>query len=150
MSTVLAQVNDDTIGSGQFRNGQNIAFLDLSHNSIHNITALCELKNIRYIDFRWNRVTDITPLLDLKNIRELYLHKNQITDITALKDLKNILLLNPYFYYREGGIKKKKCRTLQPLPSTFGARSIFDQSMGRPIRRPYCKKTGRRQVFPAR
>jgi len=76
-----------------------IVGLNLSFNSIKDISFLWRLESLKYLNFRNNQVNDISPLKELKNLQELYFMYNWVSSISPLKELKNLQTL--YFWYNK-------------------------------------------------
>ena len=72
------------------KNLKKLYYLDLSCNVITDITALTNLTNLEVLELSENQIKDITPLENLINLRVLYLSLNYITDITALSNMTNL------------------------------------------------------------
>ena len=54
--------------------------LDLSENSISDLTPISSLRNLTKLDLSDNRITDITPLYALQNLKELDLAGNTVPE----------------------------------------------------------------------
>ncbi len=75
----------------------NIERLNLSANSITDISALAGLSKITVLDLRFNSFTDITHLSGLSNIEELYLGYNALQSLTPLSGLTKLKVINLQF-----------------------------------------------------
>lgn len=73
---------------------ENLKYLNLSNNFITDISALGKLEKLQSIILDDNRISDITPLKDLKQVKQLGLESNKVSDIKALKDYPAIEFLN--------------------------------------------------------
>jgi len=77
-----------------------LIYLNLSSNSIIDISPLSGLHHLRKLRISSNKIKNISPLKQLMYIQELYLHDNQIENIfplTSLKSLKKLsLVYNPF------------------------------------------------------
>ncbi len=82
-------VGDITVGDME-----TLTDLNLSYNSISDITGLEYATNLTYLDLSYNSISDITPLSGLTNLTYLYLYENSISDITPLSGLTNLTDLN--------------------------------------------------------
>ena len=72
----------------------NLSFLDLTGNSISDISPLTELNNLEHLELRDNSISDILPLAGLTNLTQLNLSNNSISDILPLAGLTNLTQLN--------------------------------------------------------
>ena len=68
--------------------------LNLSGNSITDISALSTLGGLTALDLSNNRISDIRALAELTGLRTLYLDNNPITDFSALYALENLSTLS--------------------------------------------------------
>ena len=68
--------------------------LDLSRNSITDLTGLAGLQNLTSLDLSYNQITNIMPLYTLRNLRELNLTGNPVS-ADQIRDLNTIL---PYCF----------------------------------------------------
>lgn len=59
-------------------------WLDFSHNSISDISALNNLTGLQLLYLSDNQISDITALTNLTALQDLHLDNNQIGDISAL------------------------------------------------------------------
>jgi len=55
---------------------------------------LQDLENLQALDLSSNSISDISMLKNLKNLQDLYLSSNNISDISILKDLKYLQFLD--------------------------------------------------------
>ena len=68
--------------------------LNLSGNSITDISALSTLAGLTALDLSDNNISDIRALAELKGLRTLYLDNNPITDFSVLAELENLTTLS--------------------------------------------------------
>ncbi|MBN1414034.1 MAG: leucine-rich repeat domain-containing protein [Bacteroidales bacterium] len=68
--------------------------LNLSGNSIEDISRLWGLKQLLEIDLSDNKISDVDTLSNLKNLRTLNLSNNTISDISSLMNLENLEYLD--------------------------------------------------------
>ena len=68
--------------------------LNLSGNSISDISALSTLAGLTALDLSDNNISDIRALAELKGLRTLYLDNNPITDFSVLAELENLTTLS--------------------------------------------------------
>ena len=68
--------------------------LNLSGNSISDISALSTLGGLTALDLSDNNISDIRALAELPGLRTLYLDNNPITDFTPLYALENLTTLS--------------------------------------------------------
>ena len=68
--------------------------LNLSGNSISDISALSTLGGLTALDLSDNNISDIRALAELKGLRTLYLDNNPITDFSVLAELENLTTLS--------------------------------------------------------
>jgi hypothetical protein len=68
--------------------------LDLSGNSIEDLSWLWGLKQLQEINLSDNKITDIDTLSNLKNLRTLNLSYNKISDISPLMNLEKLEYLD--------------------------------------------------------
>ena len=68
--------------------------LNLSGNSITDISALSTLGGLTALDLSDNNISDIRALAELKGLRTLYLDNNPITDFSVLAELENLTTLS--------------------------------------------------------
>lgn len=93
-------LNNCGINSGSIStlsNMPNLNALDLSDNSLDNISCLSEFSKAEYISLKNNLITDVTPLLTFENLIYLDLSGNPLGNITAiglLPKLKALTLSN--------------------------------------------------------
>ncbi len=72
----------------------NLTHLNLSRNSISNLTPLSNLTKLTYLNLGENQISDLTPLSNLSNLTTLHLSYNQISDIAPLSNLTNLIHLS--------------------------------------------------------
>ena len=94
----------------------NLESLDLSSNSITDITPLKNLKKLYYLNLSGNEITDITPLKNLKKLYYLDLSCNVITDITALTNLTNLEVLE---------LSENQIKDITPLENLINLRVLY-------------------------
>lgn len=68
--------------------------LDLSYNSIEDITPLGNLPHLHTLDLAYNRVESLAPLSPLGELQELKVQGNHLTSLTGLERLTNLRSLN--------------------------------------------------------
>ena len=73
---------------------QNVTHLDLSNNSISDISPLAALQKLTYLDISNSNISDIKTLEKLKQLKTLKLNGNYISIISPLNDLQNLSELN--------------------------------------------------------
>ena len=64
--------------------------LDLSRNSITDVSALSDLTNLIWLNLYLNAITDVSALSGLTSLNTLILSHNAITDVSALSGLTNL------------------------------------------------------------
>ncbi len=67
--------------------------LKLSYNRISDVTPLTRLTNLELLWLEGNNISDISPIAGLKNLKELNVSKNKIRDISVLAELKGLFVL---------------------------------------------------------
>ena len=70
-----------------------LRYLDLTSNSISDISALSRLTNLEILYIWGNSISDISVLSRLTNLKELYTGSNSISDISSLSGLTNLTML---------------------------------------------------------
>lgn len=60
-----------------------LEYLDLSNNTITDLTGISELLNLETLILNSNRISDIRPLIKLKNLKTLYLEDNALQDMST-------------------------------------------------------------------
>lgn len=70
-----------------------LSFLELSMNSISDVSPLGRLSTITHLGLTQNRISDIAPLANLGMLEELWIGGNTIADISPLALLTNLSLL---------------------------------------------------------
>lgn len=68
--------------------------LNLSQNSLSDISALTALGGLTVLDLSENEIFDLNPLAELPGLRILYLDNNPITDFSPLYKLQNLTMLS--------------------------------------------------------
>ena len=68
--------------------------LNLSGNSITDISTLSTLGGLTALDLSDNSISDISALAELKGLRTLYLDRNPVRDFSALYMLENLTTLS--------------------------------------------------------
>lgn len=68
--------------------------LELSENSIRDLTPLAGLTELTEIDLESNAIADITPLSNLANLADINLANNPVSSIDALGNLANLSVVN--------------------------------------------------------
>lgn len=72
---------------------ENLIQLDLSGNSITDISPLSELKGLMYLSLDDNQITDITPLSEMAGLRQLTMKNNEVISISPLSGLTELDVL---------------------------------------------------------
>ena len=75
-------------------NAQSLTYLDLSENSIRNITTLTNLSSLQTLNMAHNALTDLSALSGLNSLTSLDVSYNSLTSIAPICVLKNITVLN--------------------------------------------------------
>lgn len=70
--------------------------LDISRQSISDLTPVGLLTGIYEINLSHNQVTDISPLTSIKSLKIINLSSNPITDISSISDIQNLESLTAY------------------------------------------------------
>ena len=100
--------------------------LDLTRNSIRDISALTGLTNLTGLDLTFNSITDISALSGLTSLMALFLGANSITDVSSLGGLTTLTFLDLAFN------SISDIRALSGLTSlrglSLGANSVTDIS----------------------
>ena len=86
MTELVAQ-QGDLISLRGIEHAVNLERLDLSENSIADLSPLVSLSRLKHLDLALNRIVDLSPLAALGGLREIDLASNGIVDITPLADL---------------------------------------------------------------
>ena len=89
----LKRKNIASLKAGDFKGLTSLTGLDLSFNSISNISALKNLTSLTGLDLSANSISDITPLEGLTKLKTLNLWNNSVSDIAALDDLTSLTIL---------------------------------------------------------
>ncbi|CAL6035342.1 leucine-rich_repeat domain-containing protein [Hexamita inflata] len=72
---------------------QKLIILDLSKNCLHSIDKINKLYtqvNLIYLNLSGNSIVDISALRFLTKLRELYLEENEIVDISSLQSMREL------------------------------------------------------------
>ena len=73
---------------------QNLKVLDLTLQSVTNLTPLSNLNNLEELEVDQNwELSDVTPLSNLTNLKYLNISSDNITNISSLSSLKNLISL---------------------------------------------------------
>ena len=83
-----------SLKAGDFGGLTAMTYLDLSGNSISDISVLEDLTRLTELNLSGNSISDISVLEDLTALRELNLSGNSISDISVLEDLTRLRELN--------------------------------------------------------
>ena len=86
----LYNKNIASLKTSDFNGLTSLTALDLSFNSISNISPLENLTTLTGLDLSANSISDISPLEDLTNLKILRLWNNSISDISVLENLTNL------------------------------------------------------------
>lgn len=78
----------------------NLKSLDLSENSIADLSPLSGLTNLTYLELDRNFISDLTPLAGLTSLEHLNLYNNLITDISPLAGLAKVNWLDLHYANR--------------------------------------------------
>ena len=115
----LNRKNITSLKVGDFKGLTSLKALDLSFNSISNISALKNLTSLTGLDLSANSINDITPLEGLTKLKTLNLWNNSVSDIAALEDLTSLTIL--YLSYNSiSDIKPLKDLTNLVLLGLYG------------------------------
>ena len=79
-----------SLAEGDFDGLTSLTSLNLSKNSISNISALEDLTSLTHLFLNNNSISNISALEDLTSLKSLYLQHNSISDISALEDLTTL------------------------------------------------------------
>ena len=79
--------------AGDFDGLTALTTLDLSHNSITDISVLGSLTTLTALEMSHNAISDISVLKNLTKLKWLYLRHNAISDISVLKNLTKLKIL---------------------------------------------------------
>ena len=90
----LAYEGIASLKSGDFSGLPSLTELDLSGNSISNISVLSGLTKLTYLDLSWNSISNIWTLSGLTKLTYLDLSGNSITSVSALERLTTLTELN--------------------------------------------------------
>ena len=85
--------NITSLKSGDFSGLTALTELDLSGNSISNISALSGLTTLTYLHLGDNSISNISALSGMTKLTELYLWSNSISNISALRGLTKLTTL---------------------------------------------------------
>lgn len=121
--SVLGEMNTVTLGGLT-----GLHSLDLSDNSISDITPLANLSRLKQLLLSQNEVCDLTPLASLKNLFCLFLDENRVCDISPLAELSHLKQAELFdneiedFSYLEGkeellmaSVFGNPCKSLKPV-----------------------------------
>jgi small GTP-binding protein len=94
---IYLDLSDNSITDISVLDGmRSIIHLYLSNNSITDISALEGMRSIIHLDLSNNSITDISALEGMRSITNLILSHNSITDISALEGMRSITYLYLY------------------------------------------------------
>ncbi len=79
--------------AGDFDGLTALTTLDLSHNTITDISVLGSLTTLTALEMSHNTISDISVLKNLTKLKWLYLRHNAISDISVLKNLTKLKIL---------------------------------------------------------
>lgn len=68
--------------------------LNMSHNALTGLGSLSNLANLEELDISYNVVTSISPLTSCLNLKRLIANNNQITNLNDIQNLTNLTVLN--------------------------------------------------------
>ncbi len=88
----VASVAEITLGGSTFK--ADVTFLDLSHRSLSDISALSACRDLKRLDLTGNLISDLSPLMELPGLEELIVKDNMISDLRPLMSMKSLKLLN--------------------------------------------------------
>ncbi|MEM8638133.1 MAG: leucine-rich repeat domain-containing protein [Cyanobacteria bacterium P01_G01_bin.54] len=111
----IAQLNADS----EF--GSIFSELFLGHTRVKDIRPLAAFEEIGDLDLSHNSIDDITPLINI-DIRKLNLSGNRITDLQSLQRLNIRFMLN----VRGNPISLENCPISHPNPEEAGFKCYFD------------------------
>lgn len=83
----LSDIIDLTASTG-------LTYLDLTGNTIGDLSAISSMTNLEYLDLSHNAVTDLSILKMLPKLVELDLSYNSISSVKQLRDCKSLAILN--------------------------------------------------------
>ncbi len=86
----LSYENIASLKSGDFSGLPSLTELDLSGNSISNISPLTGLTKLTYLDLSWNSISNIWTLSGLTKLTYLDLSGNSITSVSVLERLTTL------------------------------------------------------------
>lgn len=90
--------------------------LDLSSQSIYNVTGLDYFKNLESLNLSNNRITVINDLASLSALKNLNLKDNQVVDIAPLKTIRGLESLD---------LSNNKVRYLDSLKNLFKLKTLL-------------------------
>lgn len=68
--------------------------LNLGHNAVTTLDALAGLTNLEELDICYNVVTSLSPITDCQNLSSLVANNNRITELNGLEKLAGLTVLN--------------------------------------------------------
>ncbi len=104
---------------------KNLIFVDLSTNSIEDISPIASLNQIESLLLDNNKIS-VIPKLNLPKLFQLWLYSNEIDDITNLQNLLNLIYLNISNNKIKSIDSLKKLRKLESID--LGKNAISDLS----------------------
>lgn len=73
---------------------EHLKSLTIAQCGLSDITPLVNAHNLEYLDLSYNSIGDISPISSLPNLKTLYLAHNALTDLSALSSLSSLENLN--------------------------------------------------------
>jgi hypothetical protein len=73
-----------------FQNMTGMEWLDLSYNTISDVSALGGLTDLLTLELEFNAITDVSPLAGLTGLTLLHINDNTIVDVSALSQLTSM------------------------------------------------------------
>ena len=73
---------------------ENLKSLTLAQGGISDISPLVNAHSLEYLDLSYNSIGDVTPISSLPNLKTLYMAHNALTDLSALNTLSSLERLN--------------------------------------------------------
>ncbi len=73
---------------------EHLKSLTIAQCGISDISPLVNAHGLEYLDLSYNSIGDVTPISSLPNLKTLYLAHNALTDLSALSNLTGLEVLN--------------------------------------------------------
>ena len=117
----LGYIDITALKAGDFSGLASLTRLDLSGNSISDISPLKGLTKLTHLEMNYNSISDISPLRGLTKLIELSLSYNSISDVSALENLTALrslsLSANPISDY--GPLRRLEAAIEDPYDSIY-------------------------------